>query len=76
MIRGTMTLIAHFGDPIAPVTRDEAGNHAASARRKGAWLPDPDRDRHVLFEQIPLYLEFFGFGKVTPDELRAVAMLG
>jgi shikimate dehydrogenase len=29
----------------------------------------------MLFEQIPLYLEFFGFGKVTPDELRAVAML-
>jgi shikimate dehydrogenase len=29
----------------------------------------------MLFEQIPLYLEFFGFGSVTPDELRAVAML-
>ena len=27
------------------------------------------------FEQIPLYLEFFGFGQVTPDELLAVAML-
>jgi shikimate dehydrogenase len=30
----------------------------------------------MLFEQIPLYLEFFGFGTVTSDELRAVAMLG
>jgi shikimate dehydrogenase len=29
----------------------------------------------MLFEQIPLYLEFFGFGQVTPDQLRAVAML-
>lgn len=29
----------------------------------------------MLFEQIPLYLEFFGFGKATPDELRAVAAL-
>jgi hypothetical protein len=29
----------------------------------------------LVFEQIPLYLEFFGFGKATPDELRAVAML-
>jgi shikimate dehydrogenase len=29
----------------------------------------------MLFEQIPLYLEFFGFGAVTPDELRAVAAL-
>ena len=27
----------------------------------------------MLFEQIPLYLDFFGFGKVTADELRAVA---
>jgi shikimate dehydrogenase len=27
----------------------------------------------MLFEQIPAYLEFFGFGKTTPDELRAVA---
>ncbi len=29
----------------------------------------------MLFEQIPLYLEFFGFGQVTADELRAVARL-
>jgi shikimate dehydrogenase len=29
----------------------------------------------MLFEQIPLYLEFFGFGRVTPDALRAVAAL-
>ena len=29
----------------------------------------------MLFEQIPLYLEFFGYGQVTAEELRAVAML-
>jgi shikimate dehydrogenase len=29
----------------------------------------------MLFEQIPLYLEFFGFGTTTPEELRAVAKL-
>jgi len=29
----------------------------------------------MLFEQIPLYLEFFGFGSTTSDELRAVARL-
>ncbi len=29
----------------------------------------------MLFEPIPLYREFFEFGQVTPDELRAVAML-
>jgi shikimate dehydrogenase len=29
----------------------------------------------MLFEQIPAYLEFFGFGTATPDELRKVAQL-
>ncbi len=29
----------------------------------------------MLFEQIPAYLEFFGFGASTPEELRAVAKL-
>lgn len=29
----------------------------------------------MLFEQIPAYLEFFGFGTATPEELRKVAKL-
>ena len=29
----------------------------------------------MLFEMIPAYLEFFGFGTSTPEELRAVATL-
>lgn len=29
----------------------------------------------MLFEQIPAYLEFFGFGTATPEQLRAVARL-
>ena len=29
----------------------------------------------MLFEMIPAYLEFFGFGATTTDELRAVAMV-
>ena len=29
----------------------------------------------MLFEQIPAYLEFFGFGTTTPDELRTVAKI-
>jgi shikimate dehydrogenase len=29
----------------------------------------------MLFEQIPAYLEFFGFGVATPEELRDVAQL-
>ena len=27
----------------------------------------------MLFEMIPAYLEFFGFGTTTPEDLRAVA---
>ena len=29
----------------------------------------------MLFEQIPAYLEFFGFRTTTPEELRAVARI-
>jgi shikimate dehydrogenase len=29
----------------------------------------------MLFEMIPAYLEFFGFGTSTPDELRSVAKI-
>jgi shikimate dehydrogenase len=29
----------------------------------------------MLFEQIPAYLEFFGYGSTTPDELRALAKI-
>jgi shikimate dehydrogenase len=29
----------------------------------------------MLFEQIPAYLEFFGLGTTTPEELRAVAAI-
>ena len=29
----------------------------------------------MLFEMIPAYLEFFGFGSTTPEELRSVAKI-
>jgi shikimate dehydrogenase len=29
----------------------------------------------MLFEQIPAYLEFFGYGTATGDELRATARI-
>jgi shikimate dehydrogenase len=29
----------------------------------------------MLFEQIPAYLEFFGYGSATADELRALAKI-
>ena len=29
----------------------------------------------MLFEQIPAYLEFFGFGHATPEELRELAKI-
>jgi shikimate dehydrogenase len=32
--------------------------------------------KDMLFEQIPAYLEFFGYGTPTPDELRTVSQVG
>jgi adenylate cyclase len=31
--------------------------------------------KDMLFEQIPAYLEFFGYGTATPEELRAVSQI-
>ena len=43
----------------------------AAARRGCRCLLGTD----MLFEQIPAYLEFFGYGTATPDELRAAAQI-
>jgi shikimate dehydrogenase len=44
----------------------------AAAKAKGcAYQVGTD----MLFEMIPAYLEFFGFGSASPDELRAVAQI-
>jgi shikimate dehydrogenase len=43
----------------------------AAAARGYRYLVGTD----MLFEQIPAYLEFFGYGTTTPDELRAVAQI-
>jgi shikimate dehydrogenase len=42
----------------------------AAARAKGCPI---QVGTDMLFEQIPAYLEFFGFGRTTADELRAVS---
>lgn len=42
------------------------------ARNKGCTI---QVGSDMLFELVPAYLEFFGFGEVTPDELRAAAQL-
>jgi shikimate dehydrogenase len=44
----------------------------AAARERGCRT-QPGVD--MLFEQIPLYLEFFGLGQASSDELRAAARL-
>ncbi len=43
-----------------------------SARDKGCSI---QVGTEMLFEQISAYLEFFGFGTTTSDELRAVAKI-
>ena len=44
----------------------------AAAQAKGCQI---QLGTDMLFEMIPAYLEFFGFGTTTPEELRAVAQL-
>jgi shikimate 5-dehydrogenase len=43
----------------------------AVAQRGGRYQVGTD----MLFEQIPAYLEFFGYGAATPEELRAVSQI-
>ena len=43
-----------------------------AARAKGCTV---QVGTDMLFEMIPAYLEFFGFGAATPEELRATARL-
>jgi shikimate dehydrogenase len=44
----------------------------AAAQAKGCGI---QVGTDMLFEMIPAYLEFFGFGTATPDELRTVSQI-
>ena len=44
----------------------------AAARARGCRI---QVGTDMLYEQIPAYLEFFGFGSATPEELRAVSKI-
>jgi len=66
-------------DRIAPSTfvgevvmKQEITPFLRAARDRGCPI---QVGKDMLFEQIPAYLEFFGFGTATPDELRAVARI-
>jgi shikimate dehydrogenase len=74
------------GDPMPmDISRIEPSAFVGEVVMKQAVTPflQAARDRgcetqvgtDMLFEQIPAYLEFFGFGTATPDELRATATL-
>ncbi len=54
------------------VMKTEITPFLAAARERGC---DFQVGSDMLFEQIPAYLEFFGFRQATPDELRAVARI-
>jgi shikimate dehydrogenase len=54
------------------VMKEEITPFLAAARAKGC---DYQVGTDMLFEQIPAYLEFFGFGTTTSDELRKVAQI-
>jgi shikimate dehydrogenase len=52
------------------VMKQEITPLLAAARERGCRY---QVGTDMLFEMIPAYLEFFGFGQATPDDLRAVA---
>ena len=54
------------------VMKDEITPFLTAARAKGC---DYQVGTDMLFEQIPAYLEFFGFGTTTSDELRKFAQI-
>ena len=54
------------------VMKQEITPFLAAARSRGCEI---QVGTDMLFEQIPAYLEFFGFRTTTPDELRAVAQI-
>jgi shikimate dehydrogenase len=54
------------------VMKEEFTPLLRAAREKGCTI---QVGTDMLFEQIPAYLEFFGFGTSTPEELRRVATL-
>jgi shikimate dehydrogenase len=54
------------------VMKQEITPFLAAARARGCAI---QVGTDMLFEQIPAYLEFFGFRTTTPDELRAVAQI-
>ncbi|MBZ6078248.1 shikimate dehydrogenase family protein [Microvirga puerhi] len=54
------------------VMKQEITPFLAAVRRRGcAYQVGTD----MLFEQVPAYLEFFGFPTTTPDDLRTIAQL-
>ncbi|MGD9526694.1 shikimate dehydrogenase family protein [Pseudonocardia sp.] len=54
------------------VMKQEITPFLAAAQERGCQI---QVGSDMLFEMIPAYLEFFGFGTATPDELRAVSTL-
>jgi len=54
------------------VMKSEYTPFLRAAREKGC---DVQVGTDMLFEMIPAYLEFFGFGTATPDELRSAAKI-
>ena len=54
------------------VMKEEITPFLAAARARGC---DYQVGTEMLFEQIPAYLEFFGFGTATSDELRKLARI-
>ena len=60
---------AFVGDVV--LTAEPSSLLKAAVRRGCRFLLGAD----MLFEQVPAYLEFFGYGTATPEALRAIAQI-
>ena len=54
------------------VMKQEMTSFLAAAKARGCAI---QVGLDMLFEQIPAYLEFFGFPTTTPDNLRSLAQI-
>src|SRR3954451_16499706 len=85
--RAGATLLGCPAGPVGPVD-PRRGRSTLSRRRSrrvelkpravSTWRPAPRAapvqvGTDMLFEQIPAYWEYFGFGTATPEELHAVS---
>ena len=71
--RNGLKIAAAGTHPFSSWMKQEITPFLAAAQERGCPI---QVGSDMLYEMIPAYLEFFGFGTATPEELRAVSRIG